>query len=258
MSRAFLRPLPGLLGGAGAASYFLHHWAGSHNEFQTKQFPGNSWAWNWDNRQNSHGKGTRTLIFVRHGQYVHAKTDLGKVLTPLGREQARITGRRLNEIYGSNSIIPGNKIDNIIYSTMTRATETSNIIREELPTGIPADPSESIREGAVYPPVPIHPTWRPSAEEFEEDGERIEGCFKENVHRAGVGEDQNTTTLFVCHGNVIRYFFMRALQLPPSAWLRLSVANGSITTMSINSEGRVNVSDLGNSGHFPPEKVTYN
>ena len=112
MSRAFLRPLPGLLGGAGAAAYFLQHWAGSFSDSQGK-YSGNTWDWDWDNRNSGHGKGTRTLIFVRHGQYVHAKTDLGKILTPLGREQAKLTGRRLNELYGSNSTVPGNKIDNI-------------------------------------------------------------------------------------------------------------------------------------------------
>ena len=257
MSRAFLRPLPGLLGGAGAAAYFLQNWAGSFTDTVGK-YSDNTWDWDWDNRQSSHGKGSRTLIFVRHGQYVNAKTDLGRVLTPLGREQAKLTGRRLNEMYGSSSSIPGRKIDNIVYSTMTRAIETCNLIREELPPEIPAKPSESIREGCVYPPVPQHPTWQPSAEEFEKDGKRIENCFKENVHRANVGVNENTTTLYVCHGNVIRYFFMRALQLPPSAWLRLSVANGSITTMSISPDGRVSVSTLGNSGHFPAEKITYN
>ena len=39
------------------------------------------------------------LILVRHGQYTYAedKGDEEHKLTPLGREQARITGRRLSE-----------------------------------------------------------------------------------------------------------------------------------------------------------------
>ena len=31
----------------------------------------------------------------------------------------------------------------------------------------------------------------------------------------------------MCHGNVIRYFICRALQVDPSAWLRCSFSKGS-------------------------------
>ena len=45
-----------------------------------------------------------------------------------------------------------------------------------------------------------------------------------------------TVDVLVCHGNVIRYFVMRGLQLPPEAWLRQSLNNGSITQMYIRDE----------------------
>lgn len=70
-------------------------------------------------------------------------------------------------------------------------------------------------------------------------------------------EDQPFSTVLVCHGNVIRYFVMRALQLPPEAWLRTAVWNASITILEIYPNGRVSLRCLGDVGHIPAEKVTY-
>ena len=47
--------------------------------------------------------------------------------------------------------------------------------------------------------------------------------------------------ILVCHGNVIRYFVLRALQLPPEAWLRLGCFNGSITHLTIRPGGSVSL-----------------
>lgn len=49
----------------------------------------------------------------------------------------------------------------------------------------------------------------------------------------------------------------RALQLPPEAWLRMSLAHGSITKVVIRPAGTVHVTEVGNSGHLPPKKVTF-
>jgi serine/threonine-protein phosphatase PGAM5 len=57
---------------------------------------------------------------------------------------------------------------------------------------------------------------------------------------------------------VIRYFVMRALQLPAEAWLRLAVSNASITVLYLYPSGRVSLYNLGEVGHLPPELITYN
>jgi serine/threonine-protein phosphatase PGAM5 len=57
---------------------------------------------------------------------------------------------------------------------------------------------------------------------------------------------------------VIRYFVMRALQLPPEAWLRLAVSNASVTVLNIYPSGRVSLYSLGDVGHLPPSLITYN
>ena len=158
-------------------------------ELSQEMFDNRSWNWNWDGRHGTREKaGRRTLIFVRHGQYVHAPSNLDedRVLTELGKEQAKITGQRLNKLF------PNKTITQIIYSTMTRATETSNIIRKELSNEIPAMPSDLIREGAVYKPIPSHPHWQPTDEAFKVEGGRIEKGFQTFLYRRFISDDINS------------------------------------------------------------------
>ncbi|VEL26434.1 unnamed protein product, partial [Protopolystoma xenopodis] len=221
------------------------------------------WDWNWDgkqfegpNSQNATASGdattgvtmhSRHLLLIRHGQYEFAQDDKDCHLTELGREQLAHTGRRLRQLN-----LP---YERMVVSTMTRATESAEEIRKQLPR-ISAESCELIREGAPFPGEPPIPNWKPSEEEFRVDGQRIESAFKKYVHRAGARQKADTFELFVCHANVIRYFICRALQLPPEAWIRFSLDNGSITWLTIRPNGRVSLRWLGNSGHMPPEKLS--
>ncbi len=51
---------------------------------------------------------------------------------------------------------------------------------------------------------------------------------------------------------------MRALQLPPEAWLRTAAYNASITILEIYPSGRVSLRCFGDVGHLPPDMITYN
>ena len=61
----------------------------------------------------------------------------------------------------------------------------------------------------------------------------------------------------VCHANVIRFFALRALQLPPEGWLRLCTMNASITHITILPSGHVSLRTLGDIGHLTPEQITF-
>ena len=144
---------------------------------------------------------------------------------------------------------------------MTRAIETHRIVLEHMDAKVPSErilPCSMIREGAVCPPSPPHPTWKPSTEDFSKDNARIEAAFMNYVHRANETEEDSYSTVLVCHGNVIRYFVLRALQLPADAWLRTSVANGSITILTIKPSGDASLQCFGDSGFLAPEEVTFN
>lgn len=68
---------------------------------------------------------------------------------------------------------------------------------------------------------------------------------------------QHEFEIIVCHANVIRYFFCRALQLPPEAWLRLCTFNCSLTYFTIRPTGTVSCRMLGDIGHLPHELCTF-
>uniref|UniRef100_A0A8I3WLU0 Serine/threonine-protein phosphatase PGAM5, mitochondrial n=1 Tax=Callithrix jacchus TaxID=9483 RepID=A0A8I3WLU0_CALJA len=71
-------------------------------------------------------KATRHIFLIRHSQYhVDGSQEKDRTLTPLGREQAELTGLRLASL--------GLKFNKIVHSSMTRAVETTDIISRHLP-----------------------------------------------------------------------------------------------------------------------------
>ena len=79
-----------------------------------------------------------------------------------------------------------------------------------------AESCSLIREGAPCEPVPsASSVWDPDPHQFFEEGARIEAGFRKYFHRADPTQKDNSVQILVCHGNVIRYFVCRALQLPP-------------------------------------------
>lgn len=114
-----------------------------------------------------------------------------------------------------------------------------------------------LREGAPCAPASYSGAWKPTPHEFYEEGARIEAAFRKHMHRAGPTQHHDSVDVLVCHGNVIRYFLMRALQLPPTAWLRWSLYNGSVTRIAIRPSGSVSVRCVGDTMGQDPEEVTY-
>ncbi|XP_071390408.1 serine/threonine-protein phosphatase PGAM5, mitochondrial isoform X2 [Centroberyx affinis] len=231
---------------------------------------GHAWDFNWDKRDpstltngkkkenatedpsseqdNGKPKATRNILLIRHSQYnLSGNGDKERILTPLGREQAELTGQRL--------AVLGLKYDVLVHSTMARATETANIISKHLPVGVELVSCDLLREGAPIEPVPPVTHWKPDAV-YHEDGARIEAAFRRYIHRADPKQKEDSYEIIVCHANVIRYFVCRALQFPAEGWLRMGLNNGSITWLTIRPSGRVALRTLGDSGFMPPDKLT--
>lgn len=247
----------------------------AHSEDHTKTVePSSKWDKNWDFREPitaatltgqdisaeppKKKRVRHQIVLIRHGQYEPGGTDADRILTPLGREQATCAGKRLRELVDAKQIKP---IKYVFYSPMQRASETHALIQPHLPPSIlphHVKPCSMIMEGAVCRPSPKHDSWNPTDEEFIKDGARVHAAFLHHVHRAADDEDQSYSTILVCHGNVIRYFAMRALQLPTDAWLRTSVANASMTILDISPSGSVSMRCLGESGFLSAQNVTFN
>lgn len=229
----------------------------------TEAFPDVSQHWddNWDKRKalyldkdSCKPTATRHYILIRHGQYnLNGSNDSEKKLTSLGREQAKLTGKRLE------TLLPGLglNVEEIFESTMTRAKETSGIIQKSLP-GVKVSQTDLLREGAPIRPIPSIRKWEPAEHEFFADGARIEAAFRKHFHRACPKQEKDSVEVYVCHANVIRYIACRALQFPPEGWLRMSLHNCSITWITVRPNGRVSLRCLGDAGHLPPDKLTFN
>lgn len=152
-----------------------------HSSWTTNHAPSVEWDANWDHRamtsivkppkdaspekENAYNeklekkpKATRHIILIRHGQYnLNGAKDPDRILTDLGRQQAKITGERLAELK-----IP---INEVVISTMTRAQETGKIILDQLPKDVlklvEVKHDSMIEEGAPIPPEPKVGHWRP-------------------------------------------------------------------------------------------------
>jgi serine/threonine-protein phosphatase PGAM5 len=259
----------------------------------TIQYP--AWDYNWDGnmtpvsspesvstpeglRESKAAGKTRHIILVRHGQYDETfKEDGKRILTALGRRQAVKTGQRLailsrGGMGGMDERFDAPcKIKAIHQSDMARAKETASLIASWLP-GVPVTaPDARLNEGIPAPMIPLRPDVPSIEQAVDADRDRIEEAFQKYIHRSETTPEESNKggtsgtnqeveqefEIIVCHGNVIRYFFCRALQLPPEAWLRLSVFNCSLTYLMIHPNGYVQARMLGDVGHLDYDDTTF-
>eukprot|EP00934_Nitzschia_sp_Nitz4_P003878 Nitzschia sp. Nitz4//scaffold159_size51929//17441//18498//NITZ4_006874-RA/size51929-augustus-gene-0.79-mRNA-1//-1//CDS//3329537559//3868//frame0 len=245
-----------------------------------------AWDYNWDGRMTDatslqgvrrdldlqvRGK-TRHIILVRHGQYDESsKLDELRKLTPLGRYQAILTGRRLRELMeGCNHFEKEEfrgpcKIKSIVVSDLRRAKETAELIAQELDMNV-STPDPDLNEALAAPIIPVRPDISGVVEEVDQHQGRIERAFRryfwrDNSRRAPVDdedvEESHEFVIIVCHGNIIRYLLCRALQLPPEAWLRFSTFNCSLTYLMIRPTGNVSCRMVGDVGHLKYDESTF-
>mmetsp|Transcript_29719 Transcript_29719/g.44074 ORF Transcript_29719/g.44074 Transcript_29719/m.44074 type:complete len:168 (-) Transcript_29719:6-509(-) len=159
---------------------------------------------------------------------------------------------------------------------MARAKETASIIAKHLPDVEMAEPYEGLNEGRPAHHIPGGKA-RPSViDKTDECHPRIEAAFEKLFYRAPQPQNVREWTsneeqpkddesvkvkhefeIIVGHANVIRYFFCRALQLPPEAWLRLCIFNCSLTYLTIRPTGTVSCRMLGDIGHLGYDHSTF-
>ncbi|GFU95014.1 hypothetical protein TNCV_4137981 [Trichonephila clavipes] len=136
---------------------------------------------------------------------------------------------------------------------MTRAKETSKEIEKYFPD-VTVESSDMLREGY---PIETEPPNNFDEKMIHEDGPRIEGAFRKYFHRANASQKTDSYEIIVSHGTVIRYFLLRALQAPPEFWLRFNLFHCSISRVSINPEGNVQIHGAGDIGFMPVDAMSY-
>jgi serine/threonine-protein phosphatase PGAM5 len=191
--------------------------------------------------------GFRTLYLVRHGLYDQddpRDEAIGQALVPTGREQARLVGARLASL--------GVRYTALVTSPLTRARETADIIAAALPGLAPA----------IEPDLAecTPPTWREdvartvAVEEAQGCRDRLERAFGRLFVPSPDGDRHE---ILVCHGNVIRWLWCRALGVEPAAWLGMTIANCSLTVIQVRPDGSCKLFLFADIGHLPPALQTY-
>lgn len=178
--------------------------------------------------------GTRTLLFLRHGQY---DAENGGVLTPLGREQARLTAKYLEAF----------RFDAVWSSTLPRAKETADIVARQV-GGIRVKHTGILREG-LYTKVEGYDV--PAAER-RADRARADAAYAKIVRTSR----SERTELVVCHGNLIRYIMCRALHTPILKWLRMTTSHCGLSRVLVRDTGAVRVMSYNETSHLPIKLVT--
>jgi len=193
-------------------------------------------------------KGIRTVYLIRHGEYDQADTsdsDIGKKLTPLGIAQARLVSARLKEMPV--------EFTSLTSSTMTRARETAMVINEEFPM------LALIQDSLICECTP--PSWRKELMAGVDTTEReicianIELAF--NKYFIPSTDEDARHDLIICHGNVIRYFVTKVLNVDTMSWLQMSITNCSLTIIRILPDGRKKLDTFSDYGHIPENMRTF-
>ncbi|KFN48241.1 histidine phosphatase family protein [Arenimonas composti] len=183
----------------------------------------------------------RTIVLVRHGQYIADPAideAIGPPLSPLGLAQARLAGDALAGLGG---------FDALYVSPMTRARDTAASIGTEIGRQDFAV-IDDIAE--CTPPTRRSEITKDDApEDLAACAARLDAVFARLFVPA---EGRAARDMVVCHGNVIRYLVTRALGVDTQAWLEMSVRHASITVIRVEADGRFKVIAVGDAGHIPP------
>jgi len=224
------------------------------------------------------------------GDTKERELDDARILTELGRHQAAKVGDRLAELLRPALTTTGRETHVRLHvSTLTRARETADIIASRLPDHVRRiEPNPLFVEGV--PPAHTIPYMARGGEEYlwgrardlHIEGAKMEAAFRSLFYRdlpckppkqkeenqcendveitarqAKSKVPRQEYEIVVCHQNLIRYFTLRALQLPPEAWLRLGGHNGSFTHLKIRPSGNVSLVCFGDSGHMALDEITF-
>jgi serine/threonine-protein phosphatase PGAM5 len=198
-------------------------------------------------------------------------------LTALGRRQAKRVGRLLRPL----------PVTRLHCSDLPRARETAAIIHE----GVPAlGPFVSRRLRECMPGLPLSMLRKHAgdlddlellrrvrnntrfkrimehqiARDMKREVAELSAAFSNGSRRADrafayyfkPARGSDKLDVVVCHGNLIRALFCRAMGVPPEYWLSMMPTHAGITVIGVESSRRVRPIAFNETLHLPPEMRT--
>jgi serine/threonine-protein phosphatase PGAM5 len=190
----------------------------------------------------------RVLYLVRHGQYHTARRDAG-TLTQKGEEQAHMTALILRTL----------PFCRVYYSPMRRAAQTAEIIAAAFPAVL-TTVDESLRE--CIPSIPARYVTYFAGHYPDLNASQLSNCLESMDTAFGryfkpVEDDgDDVYELLVCHGNVIRFFVSKVLQVHVDTWANMLINNCGITRILIEADNQMYLVSHNDIGHLPEELRT--
>jgi len=186
--------------------------------------------------------GYKYIYLVRHGQYnMDKQSETYGSLTKLGHYQAVCAAKRLSEY----------PVSAIHSSSLNRAKETALSIMEKF-SGITLKSHHLLKEGLPFVPNVIIKERGLDKYAIKHDRERMEKAYKEFF--TPYKKDGDKHEVFVCHGNIIRFFLCKALDVTIEAWTKFEIFECSVSAIKIKPDGRTLVQSFAETGHIPLEK----
>jgi len=190
--------------------------------------------------------GVRYLYLIRHGDYDRddrADDRVGNGLNALGREQARLVGRRLARLPV--------RMTSLVSSDFTRARETADIVGRALAM----TPARDSLLHECTPPGDRAGAARDTADASEAPCESNLMAAWARYARPSPAADAHD--VLICHGNVTRWFVCRALGASTRRWRAMDIGNASITVIAVRADSTTRLVLFSDVGHLPVAKQTW-
>jgi serine/threonine-protein phosphatase PGAM5 len=193
------------------------------------------------------GKGIHYVYLIRHGIYDRdpavTNDSTGNGLNALGHEQARLIGARL-------AALPI-RFDRLVSSGLLRAVQTA----DDMGAAMKMKP---VRDAVLNECTPTSSSARIMAGEKPDEVAACDSLRAVQWRRYFTPTpDRDTFDVLVCHGNIIRWTFLRAVSGDLQGWANLDIANGSLTIIAVRPDGSTRAVMYSDVGHLPAAKQTW-
>lgn len=186
---------------------------------------------------------THLLYVVRHGD---ASPHDGP-LSPVGEQQAKLTGERLKEV----------PLSAIYHGPLPRATQTASLIAAFMPD-VPVTSSDLAGDYLPSDPDPadLPASFARFLGQFS-DAERSEGpklaaaAIQAFTQAGPKGKDNHT--LIVTHNLLIGWLVSQAMAAPAWRWLGINQMNCALTVIAYQPGLPPSLLTFNDAGHLPPE-----
>lgn len=194
--------------------------------------------------------GSRVLHLARHAE---PAAD-GSGLTPRGRRQAELLGRRL----------AGVPISRVVHGPLPRASETARVVAEQLPAVTPLEAAEEAGDYVPHVPGPeeVRGAWAESAAaDFDDVGEEearrgaASAATALDTLAGPPGPGRQPVELVVTHAFTIAWLLRDALGAPPWRWWgqHLHLCHAGLTVLRYLPDRPPSLVMSNDLAHLPPE-----